>query len=202
PRSQIWRLMRPLSNDLGSRALNLAKYAHSRLGRAGKTYLQPLVAFSFLLDYVPNWQLSYGEGGFIQVQLFVPDSAVRTVLPEVLRLCRKQGLVSSLGVLKRHRPDPFLLTHGLDGWSLALDFRVTRDRRERLWELGRAITGLVLAAGGRFYLAKDAVLRPGDFAAAYGERSSAFLALKRRLDPEGLLASDQARRLLGPPATP
>jgi decaprenylphospho-beta-D-ribofuranose 2-oxidase len=125
---------------------------------------------------------------------------VRTVLPEVLRLCRKQGLVSSLGVLKRHRTDPSFLPHGLDGWSLALDFRVTRDRRERLWELGRAITGLALAAGGRFYLAKDAVLRPSDFAAAYGPRIPDFLALKRRLDPEGLLASDQTRRLLGPPA--
>lgn len=203
PRSQIWRLMRPLSNDLGTRFLNLAKYTHSRLGRAGKTYLQSLVAFSFLLDYVPNWQLAHGEGGFIQVQVFVPAPAVRTVLPEVLRLCRREGLVSALGVLKRHRPDPFLLTHGLDGWSLALDFRVTRDRRERLWGLGRAVTGLVLAAGGRFYLAKDAVLQPGDFAAAYGERGAAFLALKRRLDPEGLLASDQARRLLGPsPDTP
>ena len=68
------------------------------------------------------------------------------------------GVLSILGVLKRHRPDPFLLSHGLDGWSLALDFRVTRDRRERLWELGRAITGLVLAGLKRTIAANAALV--------------------------------------------
>lgn len=195
PRGQTWRLMRPLSGDLGMRAVNLAKYTLACWHTPGKTYLQSLAAFSFLLDYVPNWRLMYGDGGFIQIQLFVPDGAARTLLPEVLRTCRRRGLVSSLGVLKRHRPDPFLLTHGLDGWSLALDFRVTPRRREPLWQLGRELTEKVLAAGGKFYLAKDALLRPEDLAAAHGPRLATFRELKRRLDPQGLLASDQARRL-------
>lgn len=196
PRSLIWRFMGPMLSQPGTRAVNFAKYTLASWEKPGKTFLQSLVAFSFLLDYVPNWQLAYGERGFIQVQLFVPDEAVRLVLPEVLRRCRERGLVSSLGVLKRHRPDPFLLTHGLDGWSLALDFQVPKNR-ERLWDLGREISARVIDAGGRFYLAKDAILRPEDFQAAYDPRLAAFLTLKRRLDPQGLLMSDQARRLLG-----
>ncbi len=195
PRAQLWRFMRPFMGDLGSRSINALKYASSSFQDPGKPYLQSLVAFSFLLDYVPNWKLAYGDGGLIQVQLFVPDSAARTVLPEVLRLCRQRGIVSSLGVLKRHRPDPFLLSHALDGWSLALDFRVTPSRRDPLWELGREITGKVLDAGGRFYLAKDAVLGPADFLKAQPALET-FLALKRRLDPDGLIESDQSRRLL------
>jgi decaprenylphospho-beta-D-ribofuranose 2-oxidase len=187
--------MRPLSGDLGMRSVNLAKYTLARWHRPGKTYLQSLAAFSFLLDYMPDWRLMYGGGGFIQIQLFVPDAAARALLPEVLRTCRQRGLVSSLGVLKRHRPDPFLLTHGLDGWSLALDFRVTARRREPLWQLGRDLTERVLAAGGKFYLAKDALLRPEDLAAAHGSRLAAFRELKHQLDPQGLLASDQSRRL-------
>jgi decaprenylphospho-beta-D-ribofuranose 2-oxidase len=195
PRDQMWRLMRPFSGDLGTRAVNSAKYAASRLQT--KSYLQPLVAFSFLLDYIPGWWRVYGPGGLIQVQSFVPDGAARTLLPEILRLCRERGIVSSLGVLKRHRPDPFLLTHGLDGWSLALDFRVTPDRRDPLWKLGREIADRVLAAGGSFYLAKDAILRPADLELAYKGRLAEFRGIKRRLDPGNLLMSDQGRRLLG-----
>jgi FAD/FMN-containing dehydrogenase len=195
PRDQMWRLMRPFSGDLGTRAVNTAKYASSRLQT--KSYLQPLVAFSFLLDYIPGWWRVYGPGGLIQVQSFVPDGAARTLLPEILRLCHQRGIVSSLGVLKRHRPDPFLLTHGLDGWSLALDFRVTPSRRDPLWKLGREIADRVLAAGGSFYLAKDAILRPADLEAAYKGRLAEFRGIKRRLDPGNLLVSDQSRRLLG-----
>jgi FAD/FMN-containing dehydrogenase len=195
PRDQMWRLMRPFSGDLGTRAVNTAKYASSRLQT--KSYLQPLVAFSFLLDYIPGWWRVYGPGGLVQVQSFVPDGAARTLLPEILRLCRERGIVSSLGVLKRHRPDPFLLTHGLDGWSLALDFRVTPSRRDPLWSLGREIADRVLAAGGSFYLAKDAILRPADLEAAYKGRLAEFRGIKRRLDPANLLMSDQGRRLLG-----
>ncbi len=195
PRDQMWRLMRPFSGDLGTRAVNSAKYAASRLQK--KAYLQPLVAFSFLLDYIPGWWRVYGPGGLIQVQSFVPDGAARVLLPEILRLCRERGIVSSLGVLKRHRPDPFLLTHGLDGWSLALDFRVTPARRDPLWKLGREIADRVLAAGGSFYLAKDAILRPADLELAYKGRLAEFRGIKRRLDPGNLLMSDQGRRLLG-----
>lgn len=195
PRSQIYRFMGPALTAPGTRAVNFAKYTLARWN-TGHTFTQSLVAFSFLLDYVPNWQLAYGSRGFIQVQLFVPDDAARTVLPEVLHRCRERGLVSSLGVLKRHRPDPFLMTHGLDGWSLALDFKVPRNREE-LWDLGREISARVIDAGGRFYLAKDAILRPADFAAAYNPRLHTFLTLKRRVDPYGLLMSDQSRRLLG-----
>jgi decaprenylphospho-beta-D-ribofuranose 2-oxidase len=55
-------------------------------------------------------------------------------------------------------------------------------------------------AGGRFYFAKDAVLRPADVLRAFGrERIDAFLALKARLDPEDVLMSDLWRRIIERP---
>jgi hypothetical protein len=30
-------------------------------------------------------------------------------------------MVPYLGVLKRHRPDPFLMTHAVDGFSMAME---------------------------------------------------------------------------------
>ncbi|RYE92252.1 MAG: FAD-binding oxidoreductase, partial [Myxococcales bacterium] len=185
----LWRFMQPMLHNPGVRFVNTAKYVMSRLGH-GRTYLQSHVGFAFLLDYVPNWRLAYGDGGFIQYQIFVPDSTALECMKTVLRTAQEAGLPSYLGVLKRHRPDAFLLSHALDGWSMAMDFRVTAANRERLWKLTERMTQIVVEAGGRFYFAKDAVLRPADVIRAYGaERFETFAAIKQRLDPENVLQS-------------
>ena len=101
-----------------------------------------------------------------------------------------------LGVLKRHRPDPFWLTHSLDGWSLALDFKVDDGRRASLWEHCHDLTELVLSAGGKFYFAKDSVLRSEDASRFLpADKLEAFKALKAELDPTGMLTTDLSRRL-------
>jgi decaprenylphospho-beta-D-ribofuranose 2-oxidase len=98
-------------------------------------------------------------------------------------------------VFKRHRPDEYLLSHGLDGWSLALDFPVPPRDPKPLLDLTRELTDLVHEAGGRFYAAKDSVLDAGQFARGYGDRLQRFLEIKRAVDPDGLFSSDLARRL-------
>ena len=79
---------------------------------------------------------------------------------EQLALCLKHGLPSYLAVMKRHRPDKFLMTHSLDGYSLALDFKVNDKNRAKLWSLAQQMNRRVLEAGGRFYFAKDSTLTP------------------------------------------
>jgi len=200
PKSELWRVMRLFSNQPLWRVVNAAKY-HSSWREHGRSYLQSHIAFAFLLDYVPNWRLAYGPGGFIQYQVFVPHATARQTLKDVLDLCHQAKLPSFLGVLKRHRPDPFLLTHALDGWSLAMDFPVTGKNRAALWALTERLTERVLGAGGKFYFAKDSVLRRGDVERAYSrERIDQFLALKQRLDPSNLLTSDLWSRTLAPSA--
>ncbi len=106
---------------------------------------------------------------------------------------------SWLAVLKRHRPDPFLLSHGLDGWSLAQDFPVTPRNREALWEMCHQMDELVMNAGGKVYFAKDATVRPASVLQAFGaEKLLQFKALRDELDPNGLLATDLYDRALAP----
>ncbi len=52
----------------------------------------------------------------------------------------------------------------------------------------------VLDVGGRHYLAKDATTTPSVIRAGY-PRLDEFRAVRRRVDPTGMWASDQARRL-------
>lgn len=199
PKSVMWRLMKPFVNDVGMRAINAAKYAASCL-KDHASHPVTHAGFAFLLDYVPNWKRAYEPGGLIQYQSFLPRESAQRVFTEQLRLCQKAGIVPYLGVFKQHRPDPFLMTHAVDGFSLALDFRLTRGNRERVWELAARLDPLVIEGGGRFYFAKDITLDRSRLGAYLSEeRVRRFLEIKGRCDPENLLQTDLFRRVFGVP---
>lgn len=179
-------------------AVNALKFRAGRGEERRSPYLQSHGAFHFLLDYVPRWHWMTRPGGLIQFQPFVPAAHGERVLRRLIEACQQARTVPYLGVLKRHRPDPFLMTHGLDGYSLAMDFAVSRrpERRQALWRLCQGLAEEVLASGGRFYYAKDAVLLASSFARVHGEDAvGRFRALRARHDPGGLLQTDLARRL-------
>lgn len=159
--------------------VNTAKYIAGM--RAGK-YPQSHAAFHFLLDYVPDWELAYGRTGLIQYQSFIPKETAAAAWREILSLSQKRGLPSYLGVTKRHRPDKFLLSHAVDGFSLALDFKVTTGNRARLSSLLQELDQIVLEAGGRFYFAKNSETMPETARRFLGEETvERFKALKNGL---------------------
>lgn len=195
PRSIIWLFMRPMMSDLGLRFVNEGKYLAGGLS-GKKRYRQPHVQFHFLLDYVPEFKRAYGPGGLIQYQPFIPKENAYDAFSEILELCRQRGLPNYLTVLKRHRQDDFLMSYAVDGYSMAMDFRVTNDNRQRIVWLTREMDEIVLRAGGRFYFAKDSTLRPEAAEAYLGvDRIARFRELKHRCDPDGLLETDLWRRV-------
>lgn len=187
--------LRCCASDSGMGRLNALRFAAGR--RAAGARREGLPAFSFLLDSLPGWKRAYGPGGLLQFQTLLPAAVSASGFADQLARARAEGLHPWLAVLKRHRRDRFLLTHGVDGHSLALDFRVTAANRERLLALGRALAREAAAAGGRFYLAKDAVLDAATYAASLPPGAlDAFRRLKARLDPSSLLRGSLADRLL------
>lgn len=195
PKSQVWRILKLLNNRSGMRLLNAAKHYSAKLTDNGKPKNQTLIQFSYLLDYVPGWQKSYAHG-FHQFQVFVPAAHALPTFRALLAMQQDAKLESFLGVMKRHRADRFLLSHAVDGYSLAMDFRITPKNREQLNDLLSEMAELVIANGGRFYLAKDSVLTADQYARAIGpEKLAEFKRLRATLDPEGLLTSEMAKRL-------
>ena len=199
PKSLMWRFMKPFANDVGMRVLNLGRYlAGEKLGHS-QIHYQSHAGFAFLLDYVPNWKFSYKPGGLIQYQSFVPAAHAKAVFAAQLRLAQSYGIVPYLGVFKRHRTDAFLMTHAVDGYSLALDFSVRDAARGRLLSLAAEMDRLVLEAKGRFYFAKDSALHRVSVREALGtDRVDRFFALKAECDPEERLRTDLYRRLFAP----
>ncbi len=191
PKSLLHYFMAPFMNNLGTRGVNTVKF---NLGRRAKTYRQTHVAFHFLLDYVPGWELAYGE--LLQYQSFLPKETALEAWTEMLSLSHRRSLPSYLGVTKCHRPDGFLLSHAVDGFSLALDFKVTTANRLRLAQMLQDFDRIVLEAGGRFYFAKNSETSAETTRRFLGEETIArFRLLKKRCDPNHLLESDLYRRI-------
>jgi FAD/FMN-containing dehydrogenase len=195
PKGWLHYFMTPFVNNLGWWGVNHAKYITSLRTH---TFRQSHAAFHFLLDYVPDFERSYGRGGLIEYQSFLPKETALQAWTEMLNLSVKMGLPSYLGVTKRHRPDKFLLTHANDGFSLAQDFKVTDGNRKRLSAMLQEYDKIVLANGGRFYFVKNSETTAETTLKFYGEETvEKFKKLKKRCDPNGLLESDLYRRIFG-----
>jgi decaprenylphospho-beta-D-ribofuranose 2-oxidase len=199
PKKWMWAALWPFSFNFGMRMINSVKYLVGRVWEHGKKYRQSHAAFHFLLDYVPNWKWAYKPGGLIQHQSFVPYANAPEAFREILSHTQQCRMPTWLAVLKRHRPDPFLMTHGLDGYSMAMDFHVTKSNRARLWAMCHELDAIVVKHGGRFYFAKDATLEPKSVLAAFPrENLLKFTAFRKELDPDGVLATDLYDRLIAP----
>jgi decaprenylphospho-beta-D-ribofuranose 2-oxidase len=134
----------------------------------------------------------------IQYQSFLPKETAEDAWREMIQLSHWRGLPSYLGVTKRHRPDKFLLTHTVDGFSLAMDFKVTNNKRTQLSQLLQDFDRMVLEAGGRFYFAKNSETSAEAARAFLGKDTLVqFKKLKQRCDPNNVLESDLFRRVFG-----
>lgn len=198
PKSIMWRFMAPFWNNVGMRLINWAKFTASATLGHKKSVNQSHAGFAFLLDYVPNWKYVYRPRGFIQFQSFIPAENAERCFTAQLTECHKAGIVPYLGVFKRHKKDNFVMTHGVDGYSLALDIAIPRRNAERLYALTARLNSIVLEYGGRFYFAKDSTLDAATTRAYLGKAALAeFTRLKHKCDPDNLLQTDLSMRLFG-----
>jgi decaprenylphospho-beta-D-ribofuranose 2-oxidase len=175
-------------NRLAVRAFNELWYRKAPSSHLG---LESITGFFHPLDMVGDWNRLYGRGGFLQYQFVVPFEAVDT-LRTIVATVAASGHASFLAVLKRFGPESGgLLSFPTPGWTLTLDLpAAVAGLGGLVGELDR----MVLDAGGRHYLAKDATATPEIIRAGY-PRLDEWLQIRRTVDPTGRWISDQARRL-------
>jgi decaprenylphospho-beta-D-ribofuranose 2-oxidase len=176
-------------NPMAIRAFNAMYYR--RVPESGRERIVPFRKFLYPLDAIHHWNRIYGKPGFYQFQCVVPDATARGALATMLSEIAQAGSASFLAVLKTlGRDGRGYLSFPMRGFTLALDF----PRRAGTEVLIRRLESIVLANGGRVYLAKDALLSPESLRAMY-PKVAQFEATLARVDPDGRFSSDMARRL-------
>lgn len=176
-----------LFNPISARALHFVIFEVLRRGAPWAHYEK----FFYPLDAIGHWNLGMGPRGFTQYQFVIPFADGAKNLRAILEVIARSGLLPSLNVLKSlGAPGIGPLSFPFAGYTLAIDFPI----RDGTPDLLRRLDQMVLDAGGRIYLGKDAFLAPATFAAMY-PRLEEFRAVKRQYDPNGVFTSDLSRRV-------
>jgi decaprenylphospho-beta-D-ribofuranose 2-oxidase len=189
--SLMLNVQRPMMNSF-----NRLYYTGCRLlsltGRSSNTEL--FLRFGFEASFtVPPAHLVCGPRGYT-VQLTFPRSSAREAIVELLGICRSSPCPPVTTILRAHKPDDCLISFSEDGYSLNFEFHPKAHHEAAGREAVDRLIDATVRRGGKIHLAKDQVLTPGQFYRVY-PRYRDLLAIKRRLDPDGLFVSDLARRV-------
>ena len=166
-------------------------YFRRGAAKAGRDFFVAIDPYFFPLDGIADWNRIYGARGFVQHQCVIPKAASRAAFGEILERISRLGTPSFLAVLKLLGPGDGLMSFPLEGYTLALDFPVSAATLRLLDE----IDAIVVAAGGRLYLAKDARQAPATFECGYAQALPQFRALRRAIGAPGKIESRLSRRL-------
>jgi decaprenylphospho-beta-D-ribofuranose 2-oxidase len=176
------------------RGFNAAYYMKHAWPARGTTRPVPYHGFFYPLDAIDGWNRLYGRRGFLQYQCVVPRAAGAPAVAELLERLSASGAASFLAVIKDCGPESdAYLSFPLEGTTLALDLPYRGPRTETLVH---ELNATVIAAGGRVYLAKDAVTRAEDFARMV-PRLPQWRRVREKWDPEHRFRSAQSVRVLG-----
>lgn len=171
--------------------ITAASAARWHLSRSSNSQLVALRTALCPLDRAESWPAAFGRGGLVQYQFAVPPDQLGAVRG-VLAFLGTRGMTPALTTLKNFgfgTAGP--LSFPIPGWTLAVDLPARWLRRP---DALRPIDKLVASAGGRVYLAKDAVTDPDLIPVMY-PRLETWRRIQRRLDPVGRWTSALAERL-------
>ena len=148
-------------------------------------------SFLYPLDTISYWNRGYGRRGFTQYQFVIPFEDGLARMREILTAITTSGELPFLNVFKRFgKSSGGILSFPREGYTFAIDFPI----RQNTAALTKRLDAMVLEAGGRVYLGKDAFLDAPTFRAMYPDLDR-WLAIKAKYDPHGVFTSNIARRV-------
>ena len=148
-------------------------------------------SFFFPLDAIKNWNRIYGKRGFTQYQFILPLESSFEGISQILTQISDSGKGSFLAVLKLYgQANKNFLSFPMEGYSLALDFKIEKG----IFELLDNLDKVVVQHGGRVYLSKDVRVTKEVFEKGYPMLPD-FKKLRNKFDLKDTLNSLQSRRL-------
>ncbi len=131
-------------------AFNALYYHMSRMN--DRRSLVAWDSYFYPLDSILAWNRIYGRRGFVQFQCVFPLETSRAGLACLLQEIASTRQSSFLAVLKLMGPQEGKISFPMHGYTLAVDLPINA----RTAPLLDRLDGIMIAHGGRSYLAKDA----------------------------------------------
>ncbi len=176
-------------NSLSVKAFNWLYYKKAPKGTSQQKV--DIDSFFYPLDAIDNWNRIYGKNGFTQYQFILPKAASFEGLKEILEAIAKSGKGSFLAVLKLYgKANKNYLSFPIEGYSLALDFKIEKG----LFELLDNLDQIVIKYGGRIYLTKDVRVSKENLEKGY-EHIDKFRALRKAYKMDKKFQSLQSKRV-------
>lgn len=148
-------------------------------------------SFFFPLDSIRNWNRIYGKKGFTQYQFILPKQESFEGLKSILYEISKSGKGSFLAVLKLYgKENNNYLSFPLEGYSLALDFKIEKG----LFELLDTLDEIILKHKGRIYLSKDVRVSKEVFERGYPQINK-FRYIRKKYKLNQVFSSLQSERV-------
>ncbi len=149
-------------NNWSVRAFNWLYYGKAKDGVSKQRV--DIDTFFYPLDAIGHWNRIYGKNGFTQYQFILPKETSYEGLEEILSAISKSGKGSFLAVLKLYgKANDNWLSFPIEGYSLALDFKIEKG----LFELLDQLDEIVVKHKGRIYLTKDVRVSKETFEQGY-----------------------------------
>jgi FAD/FMN-containing dehydrogenase len=169
-------------------------YYHARRRLAHDATILHPQPFFYPLDAIRHWNRLYGKRGFSQYQCVLPLEQDGRAYRRFFDVLTSLGGVSPVAVVKDCGAEGRgLLSFPMPGITVALDLPFRPGWTQSVVD---ALNRVVIEAGGRIYLTKDALTRPEDLR-RMEPRLDAFLEIRRKWDPDGRIRSAQSVRLMG-----
>ena len=147
--------------------------------------------FFYPLDAIGHWNRIYGKNGFTQYQFILPKETSYKGLKEILTAISNSGKGSFLAVLKLYgKANSNWLSFPIEGYSLALDFKIEKG----LFELLNQLDEIVLKYNGRIYLTKDVRVSKETFEQGYPEIEK-FRTFRKENKMDSKFQSLQSKRV-------
>jgi len=176
-------------NKLTIKAFNWLYYKKSPAGVSKQKV--DIDTFFYPLDAIANWNRIYGKNGFTQYQFILPKEVSYDGLQEILSKISASGKGSFLAVLKLYgKENENYLSFPIEGYSLALDFKI----EDGLFELLDELDEIVVKYNGRIYLAKDVRVSKDTFEKGY-PKIAKFRSVRKEYKMDDKFNSLQSKRV-------
>jgi decaprenylphospho-beta-D-ribofuranose 2-oxidase len=181
--SNFFKLFNPL-------IFNIAKF----IGPIKKKKLLP----DFLLleeKYLPEYKYLFKKKGFLNIQPFFDGEKPFEKMKEIILICQKYKILPIWCPIKKYKkPMNKTLTFGGNGYSIVIEFSPFEHGEEKTKNFIFELKKKIEEQGGKFYLAKDAIIDSHHFKITYPEYKE-FLNIKKKYDPDSIFVSEQFKRL-------